>query len=45
MTADVPVAAPAGVRTIEVLVATAAVEDAACSIATVLVMEVTIPKK
>ena len=45
MTAEVPVTAPAVVRTIEVLVATAAVEDAACNTATVLEMEVTIPKK
>ncbi len=48
MTAEVPVATPAVVRTIEVLVAVAAVEDVACSIVTeptVLVMEVTIPKK
>ena len=45
MTAEVPVATPAVVRTIEVLVAVAAVEDVACNIATVLVMEVTIPKK
>ena len=45
MTAEVPVTAPPVVRTIEVLVATAAVEDVACNTATVLVMEVTIPKK
>ncbi len=45
MTAEVPVATPAVVRTIEVLVAVAVVEDVACSIATVLDMEVTIPRK
>jgi hypothetical protein len=48
VTAEVPVATPAVVRTIEVLVAVAAVEDVACSIVTeptVLVMEVTIPRK
>ena len=45
VTAEVPVATPAVVRTIEVLVAVAAVEDVACKFATVLAMEVTIPKK
>jgi len=45
VTAEVPVTAPPVVRTIEVLVATAAVEDVACKFATVLAMEVTIPKK
>ena len=45
VTDEVPVTAPPVVRTIEVLVAVAAVEDVACNTATVLVMEVTIPKK
>jgi hypothetical protein len=45
VTDEVPVTAPPVVRTILLLVATAAVEDVACNTATVLVMEVTIPKK
>ncbi len=45
MTDEVPVTAPPVVRTIEELVAVAAVEDVACNITTVLVMEVTVPKK
>jgi hypothetical protein len=43
--AAVPVAAPAVVSTIEVLVAVAAVYEAAVKDPTVLVMEVTDPKK
>ncbi len=43
--AVVPVAAPAVVSTIEVLVAVAAGDEAAAKPATVLAMEVTDPKK
>ena len=43
--AAVPVAAPAVVSTIEVLVAVAAGDDVAVKDSTVLVMEATVPKK
>ena len=44
-TAEVPVEAPPIVRTIEVLVAVAAVDEVAVKDVTLLAMEVTVPKK